>query len=184
MLVLREPQLETRQVVQLIRRLVPLLGEGLIIHANCSDGVEIASRCGTGLHLSAHMDPESVRPQITGWLGKSCHNPIDLVLARNAGCDYVTLSPVFEPLSKPGDKRATLGRDGLAALCATTEIPVMALGGMTPERVAIVAAAGAYGVASMGAIFSSESTPEETARNTSAMVEALRTSQYAVQRHT
>jgi thiamine-phosphate pyrophosphorylase len=174
LLLLRETALEERALIDLLRRLGPLLGEGLILHGSSQDAIALAVRCGTGLHLPARTDAAPLRPMIKGWLGQSCHDPLELATSRAAGCDYVTLSPVFQPISKPADTRRCLGTEGLAQLCVYTDIPVLALGGITPERVPACISAGAYGVASMGGIFAPECTPEEARSETRDLIESLK----------
>lgn len=64
----------------------------------------------------------------------------------------MTLSPVWETASKPGYGPA-LGVEGLAAaVAAVPGLPVYALGGIGPGRVAACVEAGAVGVAVMGAV--------------------------------
>jgi thiamine-phosphate diphosphorylase len=58
---------------------------------------------------------------------------------------------VFATASKPG--AATLGVEGLRAVCEAVRIPVVAIGGITAENAASVVAAGATGIAVIGAIF-------------------------------
>jgi thiamine-phosphate pyrophosphorylase len=102
---------------------------------------------GDAVHLAA-ADPFPRGK--AGLVGRSCHHAEDLDRLSNE--DYVTLSPVFASPSKPG-YGPPLGVDGLARLCAGTARPVFALGGVTrPEQAAACVAAGAYGVAVMGAV--------------------------------
>lgn len=83
-------------------------------------------------------------------VGRSCHDRGEL--ARLTTEDYVTVSPVFASASKPGYGPA-LGPVGLAELCRRAGRPVLALGGIeTPAQAAACAAAGAAGVAVMGAV--------------------------------
>lgn len=84
-------------------------------------------------------------------VGRSCHNRAEL--ARLTTEDYLTVSPVFPSSSKPG-YGPPLGVAGLAELVRRGgDRPVLALGGVdTPERVAACLAAGAAGVAVMGAV--------------------------------
>jgi thiamine-phosphate pyrophosphorylase len=68
---------------------------------------------------------------------------------------YATFSPVFATASKPGYGPA-LGIDGLAAGCRTvagvgSPLAVYALGGIGPSQAGACLAAGAAGVAVMGA---------------------------------
>ena len=64
--------------------------------------------------------------------------------AREEGADYATFSPVWD---SPG-KGAAAGMRELAR-AAAAGLPVLALGGVTIERFAEVAAAGAAGVAAI-----------------------------------
>jgi thiamine-phosphate pyrophosphorylase len=100
---------------------------------------------GDAVHLAA-ADPATNAALV----GRSCHRREDL--ARLSTEDYVTLSPVFPSPSKPG-YGPPLGTDGLARLCARTSTSVFALGGVTsPDQAAACVAAGASGVAVMGAV--------------------------------
>ncbi|GAB3140070.1 thiamine phosphate synthase [Micromonospora sonneratiae] len=103
---------------------------------------------GDAVHLPA-ADSEPMSPEVR-LVGRSCHNADEL--SQLSGVDYVTLSPVFPTGSKPGYGPA-LGTDGLAQLVRRTRTPVLALGGITtPEQVTACRAAGAGGVAVMGAV--------------------------------
>lgn len=108
---------------------------------------------GDAVHLSARDAPPA--PAATGHgavtvVGRSCHGADEL--ARLTREDYVTVSPIFPSASKPG-YGPPLWPDGLRALCRRADRPVLALGGVeTPERAAAAVAAGAAGVAVMGAV--------------------------------
>ena len=64
--------------------------------------------------------------------------------------DYLLAGHVFATVSKPGQPPLSLA--GLGAIVAASPVPVLAIGGITPERVAATLAAGAAGVAVIGAI--------------------------------
>ncbi len=66
--------------------------------------------------------------------------------------DYVTLSPIFRPASKPADARATLGLAGLGRACAAGGPPVVALGGVDDRSARACLDAGAAAVAVIGAV--------------------------------
>jgi thiamine-phosphate pyrophosphorylase len=90
------------------------------------------------------------RPGGGGVLGRSCHSAQEL--GQVTVEDYVTLSPVYASRSKPGYGPA-LGVAGLAELCGVTHAAVFALGGIeTAEQAGECRAAGAAGVAVMGAV--------------------------------
>ena len=110
---------------------------------------------GTGLpadavHLSA-VEPVPVpRPAL---LGRSCHDADEVARAAAEGCDWASVSPVRLSPSKPGHGPA-LGMAGLARL--TGQLPVYALGGITADDAGACLAAGATGVAAMGAVMRAE----------------------------
>ena len=113
--------------------------------------VERARQLGCGLHLPARWRPADLRLTGLPWTA-ACHDTV--ALARAAQATAVLVSPVYAPGSKPGDTRTPLGADGLAAQVRHTDRPVLALGGLDASRVTDVIAAGAWGVAGIGAFFS------------------------------
>ncbi len=102
-----------------------------------------------GVHLPSHsLLPSTVRRIVpSGFLiGISCHSREDLLRAQDKGADYAYLSPVFTPLSK-ADTTPPLGVDGFRHAAEGLTIPVLALGGITPDRIEECLRAGAAGVA-------------------------------------
>jgi thiamine-phosphate diphosphorylase len=114
--------------------------------------VDLAGELGAaGVHLAA-ADPWPSPAAEPGVVGRSCHSADDLRAALTSGADYATLSPIWPTPSKPGYGPA-LGPAGLAAACAAVPgLPVVALGGVTPERAGACRAAGAAAVAVMGEV--------------------------------
>lgn len=71
--------------------------------------------------------------------------------------DYALLSPIYPSLSKPGYGGAAFpDADALAGALAGARCPVLALGGVTPERFAELAALGFAGAALLGCIWQAE----------------------------
>ncbi len=171
--VLREPHLSRAAYVELARRLSPLFGAGLILHASHPDAIDVASASGWGVHLPGTSEWSGVRARVSGLLGMSCHTAEDLQRAAAEGADYATLSPVFQPLSKPGDVRPTHGTDGLQAVISDTAIPVFALGGITDSTAKEVAETGIHGIASMGHLFPDEADADLTEERARALLEAF-----------
>jgi thiamine-phosphate pyrophosphorylase len=123
-------------------------------------------------HLPAdavHL-PDDGRPPPTDrpW-GRACHSPAAAREALGAGASYALLSPIWSPGSKPTDVRPPLGPDALAAAGPG---PVLALGGVTPNRLAALCARGAYGGAAIGACFDHPN-PETAARAAAAWIRVL-----------
>ncbi|MGQ0704040.1 MAG: sulfur carrier protein ThiS [Gemmatimonadales bacterium] len=85
-----------------------------------------------------------------GWIGVSIHDPAEAEQAIAGGADYLVAGNVFESTSHPGRPAREL--DWLAEIAGLGK-PVIAIGGITPERAARARAAGAYGVAAISAIW-------------------------------
>ncbi|MCK6504352.1 thiamine phosphate synthase [Myxococcota bacterium] len=105
---------------------------------------------GRGLHLPDRPPAPGEEDLV---VSAAAHGPEGLARAAALGCAWALLSPVFAPGSKPGDARPPLGLAGLAAACAGAPLPVLALGGISPENAAACRRAGAWGVAALGACF-------------------------------
>ena len=96
------------------------------------------------------------------WIGKSVHDLAEAEAARTEGADYLVVGPVFATASHPG--RSPLGLGNLRQIVAAAgDLPVIAIGGLTAERVREVRSSGAYGVAAIRA-FWDDVEPAEAAR--------------------
>lgn len=84
------------------------------------------------------------------WLGASVHSLPEARDAIAAGADYLLLGNIFETTTHPGQPPL-----GLAVLEEAVALgtPVLAIGGITAARAAQVFAAGAWGVASISALW-------------------------------
>jgi thiamine-phosphate pyrophosphorylase len=98
-------------------------------------------------------------------VGVSAHAPEEI--DPGAGASYAHLAPVFAPLSKRSE-RPPLGVRALER-AAARGLPVLAQGGITPERAREVLGAGAAGVAVTGSLLAADD-PAAAAR---ALREAL-----------
>jgi len=76
--------------------------------------------------------------------GASVHSVETAVRAETAGASFLVFGSVFEPGSKPG---TAAGTEPLADVARHLNLPVLAVGGITPDRVERCIRAGAYGVA-------------------------------------
>lgn len=95
-------------------------------------------------------------------IGFSAHKAIEAESERAQDVDYFFFSPVFPTPTKPDHPGA--GIRALRSFCETARpVPVFALGGITPERIADCRAVGAYGVAVLSGIMDAEA-PEAAAR--------------------
>lgn len=80
-------------------------------------------------------------------LGISVHSPQAAKEAEKLYPDYLLAGTIFPTRSHPGETPAVL--DGLEAICKATALPVIAIGGITPENAGECIKAGAAGVAAM-----------------------------------
>ncbi len=116
-----------------------------------------------GVHLGSRaMEPEDTRRLMEPGVGVSlaAHSVEEVLRAKHRGANLAQLAPIFDPLSKSPSSPA-LGADALQRATATG-LPILAQGGVTPERCGALLAAGAAGVAVTGSILASEN-PREAA---------------------
>lgn len=128
--------------------------------------VELAAELGLdGVHVGGEPGAVSRARKILGdraIVGYSAHAVDEARQALERGADYVSLSPIFAPLSKTHPEPPR-GLEFLREASEHLPGPVYALGGITPERVAGARRHGAHGVAVLGAIQSAEN-PENVTR--------------------
>lgn len=146
----RERDLEAAQLATVVHDFVRVSrGSGTRIVVN--DRVDVALACGAhGVHLRHDSVAAAAVRTITpsGFLiGRSVHARDDAVQAGPV--DYLIAGPVFPTLSKAGAP-ALLGLDGLTEIVRVASVPVLGIGGITPEHLAAVAATGAAGIAGIG----------------------------------
>lgn len=146
-----------------VERLAPLRARGLRLLAGRR--LDLCRALGLdGVHLGADALPVADARAFLGpdaLVGYSAHDPDEARAAAKAGASYVSLSPIYPTDSKP-DAPAR-GAAWLARGVAGLTVPVLALGGVTPERVAELRAAGASGVVAIAAL-GAAADPEAAAR--------------------
>ena len=107
------------------------------------------------------------------WIGCSVHDPTTAKDARDAQAHYLVAGPVYHTASHPEVAREPIGLEGLSDIVAVAgDLPVIAIGGITADRVLEVRDAGAYGVAAIRALWDAADPAEAAA----AMAGALWTS--------
>lgn len=150
----RHPEAPTRLFLEEARLLAALCqerGSPLFVNGR----LDVALLVGAHLHLPAQGPTVAdVRPFLPPerWISVAVHDADEARLAQ--GANLALVSPVYAPGSKPGDTRAQLGPEGFRALAATLPCPALALGGITPERTALLP--DAYGFAVISAILEAE----------------------------
>ena len=96
-----------------------------------------------GVHLGQN-DPGAEAARAAGLLLGRSVSTLDQALAAQA--DYLGAGPVWETPSKL-DADPPLGLEGLRAICAAVDVPVVAIGGINASNAAACIEAGAAGVA-------------------------------------
>ena len=166
MVQLREPTWSAARLGALGRNIMERSASGLSLVVSCHAGEDFSSR----LSLAERLDVRGVHvgggePACVGQareilgkdalVGYSAHSAAEAAGTFALGADYVSLSPVFQPLSKEGRFEA-LGLEELERACSLLDGPVYALGGVTPGAAASIRAAGAAGTAVITALLEAE----------------------------
>lgn len=122
------------------------------------DRLDLALAAGAdGVHLGQADLPVSVARRLAdavqpGFLvGATVTTAEQARRAQAEGADSLGFGPVF-PTNSKDNPAAVKGLAGLAEACAAVQIPVLAIAGITPERIAGCLDAGAWGVAVMSAV--------------------------------
>ncbi len=137
---------------------------GVPVIVNDRVDLALAARA-DGAHLGQGDLPVHEARRLCGrrlWLGVSTHSPAQAAAAVEAGADYVGIGPICASSTKP--ELAAAGESLLAqVLPVIGEQPHLAIGGLSAEAVAAVAAAGGRGVA-VGSAICAAADPEAASR--------------------
>lgn len=151
---LREKTLSTRQFLEVAVRThdaTRRAGIPLIIN----DRVDVALAVDAdGVHVGPDDMPVSVARRLLGpdrIIGASAGTVAEAVEAERDGADYLGVGSVFATPSK-ADAGAPIGTRTVQAIVQAVRIPVVGIGGITPDNAAAVINAGAVGVAVISAV--------------------------------
>lgn len=133
----RKPEAAEADVARLLDAIPAELHGRLSLHGFQG----LATTFGTGVHLNARNP--SAPPGFSWTLSRSCHSLDELA----ADVDYQFLSPIFDSISKTG-YRSRFDPEQLRV-----DASVIALGGVTPEKFAVLRRAGFGGAAMTGYIW-------------------------------
>lgn len=150
----RGPRTSGARVFAAARDLEAPAGDaGAVLLVN--DRVDVALVLGLGAHLGARSLPAVHARRLLGprtMIGVSVH---DAASARASGPgrpDYLIVGTVFPSPSHP--LRKPMGPGIVTEVASATDAPLLGIGGVTPDRVSAVLAAGAHGVAVVSGIWS------------------------------
>ncbi len=166
---IRMPGCATADVLSSVRAIRRDIGNALVI---VNDRLDIALIAGAdGVQLGERgFSVEDARSILReGMLvGRSVHDVTGGQAASVAGADFVVAGHVFDTPSKQGIPGR--GLEWLASLVAAVPVPVIALGGITIERIPDVLATGAHGV-SVGRELLLSDDPESSARHIRSVID-------------
>ncbi len=118
-----------------------------------ADGVQLGRR---SLPLPV---VRAIAPELS--IGASVHNVTEASAAERAGAAWLTFGHVFPTTSHPNEPAPGLSE--LERIVRATRLPVVAIGGIAPDRIASVLEAGAAGVAVISAILDAPDPARATA---------------------
>ena len=162
----REKDLPVLDLAALCRRLrEPTREHGALLIVNDRVDVALATGADGVQRTYASLSITDIRAIADKRLriGASTHSREEAVCAEAEGADWIVFGPVYDTPSK----RRYGAPQGLAALervAAAVRVPVIAIGGITPDRVGEVRGAGARGVAAISAILAADSPADITKR--------------------
>lgn len=143
---LRAPRASGRRLHDLARAVIGIAAdEGAVLLVN--DRIDVALAVADGAQVGARGVRVRDARRMLGpdrLLGASVHTVAEAIDAAGEGADFVVAGTIWPTPSHPGREGA-----GLALIrdIASSNIPVVAIGGVTPERGAEAREAGASGIA-------------------------------------
>jgi thiamine-phosphate pyrophosphorylase len=141
---LRDKELEARPLLERARQLRAVCtdhGIPFVLNDRPDLALEVEA---DGVHVGQDDAPVALARRIMGpaaIVGLSTHSPSDLESALHTEASYLSAGPVEATPTKPG--RPGTGLDYLTLAAGQARVPVFVTGGVTPERVPALAAAGA-----------------------------------------
>jgi thiamine-phosphate diphosphorylase len=146
------------EVGEALRPAAAASGSRLIVN----DRVDVAALVGAhGVHLGRRSLPPGVARGLLApgvGVGRSAHSPEEAEAAATEGADWIFIGTVYPTASHPG--RPGGGPEMVRrAVSAAGPVPVFAIGGVSPSRVAELLAQGAAGVVAMRGIWDAQAPP-------------------------
>jgi thiazole tautomerase (transcriptional regulator TenI) len=151
---LRGARLTARQLYELalpLRNATRATGTWLVIN----DRLDLALACGAdGVQLTSRSiivkDARQAAPALL--VGASVHGITETRSASEQGAHWVVAGNVFRTASHP--QRDAQGLEFAASIAKSTTVPVLAIGGITPEHVPSLLSAGVAGIAVIRGVWS------------------------------
>jgi thiamine-phosphate pyrophosphorylase len=161
---LREKDLGVREMLELantMRAATRKRGARLLVN----DRADVAMAVGAdGVQRTGESLPVAALRRAVGerlLIGASVHSLAEATDAAAAGADFLVFGPVYDTPSKR-PYGPPQGLQALARVAGAVDRPVLAVGGITPARIAEVLRAGASGVAVISAILAADRPADAT----------------------
>ncbi len=155
-IILREKDLsedEYRELAKAVMKICRAYSTPCILHSF----PDVALKLGVGglhlpLHILRNLSDEKRTKLITELplLGASCHSADEAREAEALGCNYIIAGHIFETECKHGLQGR--GLEFLKEVSEVVQIPIYAIGGITPENIGKVVDAGAKGACVMSGL--------------------------------
>lgn len=148
---LRKPASEVSECRKLLTSLSAEQRERIIIHDHHELYYDFSLK---GIHINSHTPAPPVGYE--GFKTRSCHS-LEEVARYKDDYDYLFISPIFDSISKIG-YRSGFDDEALhrASKCGIIDEKVVALGGVTLDKIAYLRGLNFGGAAMMGAIYDIE----------------------------
>jgi len=159
---LREKDLPGGELLELAASLLEAIGCRAKLIVN--ERADVALAAGAfGVQLGEDGLPVSAARDILGsvaQIGRSVHSGSAASQAENDGADFLVVGTMFESRSHPGERPA--GPELMQQISRSCRLPLIGIGGITPDNAPAVIRAGASGVAVISNILAA-SDPEAAA---------------------
>lgn len=146
---LRKPESELNDYEQLLSEIHPQYRSRVVLHSHFS----LCEKYGCqGIHLNSR---ENIVPaNHRGTISRSCHSVAELQQCNTEHYDYLTLSPIFNSISKQGYNAAFSNAELQQAVAdGIINNRTVALGGISYDRLSLVESMGFGGAAMLGDVW-------------------------------
>lgn len=154
---LREKELDEETFLEEAKKIKKLCGKYHVPFV-INDNVDIALAVDAdGVHVGqSDMEAGKVREKLgpDKIIGVSCKTVEQALLAKKHGADYLGVGAMYPTGTKKDATAVTPA--ALSEICHAVDIPVVAIGGISKDRLEPLRGTGVYGVAVVSAIFAAE----------------------------
>jgi len=143
----REKNLARREIyfqAESLRKLTAEYGATFIVNDHCDIALAVDA---DGVHLGQEDLPLAEARKIMGQkiIGISTHSLVEAEAAEQGGADYIGFGPIFHTSTK--DAGVPKGVEGIEDIRRHVRVPIVAIGGISHDRVPSIMGAGADAVA-------------------------------------